>query len=265
MEFGIDLLDSPPRIRHRRQAEEEPQNNDENFNADCCRVAALDQIVAREPEPMDDFQDADVVVVQRQGARQSRRVAQNGLRSAFQEIVNGEYDDFLQRPVIQKLFEPAFEAFTKFGQGHGADQVENHWNLYWTDHLKQRDAHVVHFALISLVDENPDNRQYKQSLKRFEKDLADSHCLFCRLRRNLSICTYDTSGDAPVYLGLIGADCWNIRFQPLIDLIDTCRSLALSIDHPDFELIDRRHLNACLTRIIEAPAVMAEAYQHLRK
>lgn len=157
------------------------------------------------------------------------------------------------------------EAFTKFGQEHGAHQVENHWNLYWTGHLKQRSVHTVHRSLIKLASENPDNRRYEKSLELFEQDLVDSHCLFCRLRRNLSICTYDTSGDAPVYLGLIGADCWNIRFQPLLELIDACRSLALNVNHPDFEIIARRHLNACLTKIIEAPAVMAEAYQHLRK
>ena len=262
MEFGIDLLDSPPRVR-RHQAVQEPEDELENFNADCCQVAALDEIVAEDPEVLDDFDAA--VVVQQQGVRQSRRVAQNGLRSAFQEIVNGEYDNFLERPVIKQLFKPAIEAFTKFGQGHGADQVENHWHLYWTDDLKQRSVHTVHRALIKLASENPDNTRYERSLELFEEDLVDSHCLFCRLRRNLTICTYDTSGEAPTYLGLIGADCWNIRFKPLLDLIDTCRGLALSVDHPDFELIARRHVTACLAKIIEAPAVMAEAYQHLRK
>jgi hypothetical protein len=269
-----DLVESPPVIRrHRRiepddevyseSSESESDSSDERFTTDMCLVAHLDDRVVEVPQPLPEFDGA--VVQPRQGVRQSRRVAQNGLRAAFQFLATAEYDNFLGRPIIKQLFAPAFEAFTKFGQGHAAGQIENHWLLHWTNHLQIQSVFRISRGLAKLANDNPDDQRYQRNLQRFQTEVADSHCLFCRLRRNLTVCTYDTSGEVPVYLGLVGADCWTIRFQPLLDLVDTCRRLALSVDHPDFELIARRHIDAGIQKIVTAPAAMAEAYQHLRK
>lgn len=268
LQFGADLIASPPLIRRRQNHPQEEEDNEvieEEFNEDCCQVANLDAIAVEAPRPLADF---DVAIVQQQQApvRQSRRLIQNSLRAAFRPLIDdGDYPAFLESPVIRELFAPAFEDFMKFGQGYGATSVEDHWMLYWDGNLKTRPVHQVHRSLIELADENPNDIRFRRTLRKFEKDLADSHCVFCRLRRNLTVCTYDTSGEVPVYLGLVGGDCWNIHFKPLLNLIHVCRSLALNADHPDFELIARRHLKAALQDIKESPAAMAEAYRHLRK
>jgi hypothetical protein len=302
---GSDLVESPPVIRQRRRTEpedevysEEPESEneeqsasenaesgsepeeseidsenpeedpvdseEERFNEAVVEVAVLDDAVVEGPQPFPDFDGRANRVLQ--GTRRSGRVAQNGLQAAFRPLVDdGDYEQFLQRPIINQLFAQAYEAYTKFGQGHGARDVEEHWLLHWTDDLKTKSVFQVLRGLEKLANDNPNDDRFQRALRRFQEDLDDSHCLFCRLRRNLTVCTYDTSGEMPVYLGLIGADCWNIRFQPLLDLVDTCRRLALSADHPDFDLIARRHIEACIQKIVEAPAVMADAYRHLRQ
>lgn len=199
------------------------------------------------------------------GVRKSKRLAENGLRSAFRFLTRDDYIGFLQCTVIQSLFAPAFESFTKFGQGHAADVVEEHWNLCWTNQVRTAPTYRVVQMLIQAAAVDPTNQVLADSLTNFGRALNDSHCIFCRLPRNLTVCSFDCSGDAPIYQGLIGTDCWNIRFRPLVKLVETCKRLALSVDHPNFELNARYHIEIAIEEIKMAPVKMAEAYSHLRK
>lgn len=201
--------------------------------------------------------------------RRSDRIQRSNMTAAFQHLRNNDIPAFLNMPIIRHKFIDAFHLMGKFGQGHQRPMVERLWNLAWRDLL---DTKSVMRGINSIVDDltiagDPERTKIVRNnlITRVAKDLKRSHCIFCGLKRYLTICARDVSKVANDrlggYLGVIGGDCFNIKFKPLLALIAECKLLAGRIQTPGFELLVHDRLNPLLVVIQDAPRRMRALYK----
>ena len=107
------------------------------------------------------------------------------------------------------------------------------WNLLWNDDL-------------SIIEVD-------------EKDYIKDKCIACNRTRHL---TYEiTKESTDEILGIMGVDCYEIKFQTIIDLVETCkRGLVHRLHRVDFDSYARAHLMGDIRNIQEAPMKMKRHY-----
>ncbi len=192
----------------------------------------------------DDEADADFVEADNGDAR--ALMLQHGLvndeaadlRDAIEVLASGDWEAFLELPVIQSKLGPAFMLLEHFGVGKGTKDIKRLWRLLWQDRL-----HVSKTMLDS-----------------------SSQCMACVNERCLG---YRLSQKTTVNgvtrletLGYMGPHCYEIRFSPLKILVEYCLLMPLYIGDDNFDDIVPRCLTVYMHDVIHANHTMNREYQH---
>jgi len=212
---------------------------------------------------------------------QPRRSSRNRTKSpkeAFEMLRNGDIDGFLDEWIIQKHLAPAFHLLnSEFNSGHNAGLMTNLWRLHWSGNL------------------------YVVSLGRVRHR---GQCVACKRRRQLKYCMYNTgdridlayfdnlannmdqdeddeedddhdeqeddhdgeedNDEDEEFLGIMGTDCYEIKFNPLMNLADACMRLTLQLHRDDFNNYALEYLGRYIETVREAPARMKSLYSRKR-
>jgi hypothetical protein len=63
----------------------------------------------------------------------------------------------------------------------------------------------------------------------------------------------------------MGVDCYEVKFVPLLKLINICKRIAQQVDINGFDAYANNKMQSCLQEIAEAPMKMKELYRDLKK
>jgi len=150
------------------------------------------------------------------------------LFEAFLLLNIGQVDGFLDSEIIKLKFKPAMVLLEHI---YNKNVREKLWKLLWNKNLSVRELKYSSF-----------------------KDL----CLACNKPRMLS---YMLSQENPkTYIGIMGCDCFEVRFQKLINLRDLCYSLSEIVYDEDFYDVADQSLSEMIDLINSAEAEMKSRY-----
>lgn len=176
------------------------------------------------------------------------RKGKEGYRNAFRLLAARDIDGFLDHWIIKRLFEPVYILTRSFGQEYGKEKILSLWKCYWNNNL------------------------YVRKLKEFR---LRGKCCACHCVRNLRYCFYLHTDDLDDFdfrrfsdqsdgdfnlLGLMGTDCYEIKFTAMLKVVDVCWKLVKYIDSPEFEQLVPDSLETAFERCNAAPADMKEKY-----
>lgn len=160
------------------------------------------------------------------------------LNEAFNLLVIGDWQGFLDSPCIIRKFSPVESMFVHFGDGSNKDIIKQLWLSDWNG-----DFHI-------------------KKLKRF----VHNPCILCNIKRPSNIKVFDNNN----FIGYVGADCYNIRFKPMRKLIVSCRNIAdfieynsLSDDEFQYNVVDV--LQTAIDRVNAANNTMVRKYKYAKK
>lgn len=191
--------------------------------------------------------------------RRSTRLQDTSLKSAFEILRGGDYNEFLEHPAIAPKITSAFDLTKNIGHGTQYQTVLDLWTLHWEGILEIGSARQFHTKLWKSSRRSPDDPRIARRLRIIERDLKRSRCIFCNSKRCLTYYARDSS-QVWGYLGLIGADCFEVKFSALTNLTDVCRRLLAEMGQPNFEEIARYEIGRAIVQIREAPVKMGERY-----
>lgn len=162
------------------------------------------------------------------------------LRVAFAVLATGDWEAFLDTPVINNKFKPAFSLLEFFGTGKGTKNVKHLWRLLWDSKL------VI----------SPSKSTYR------------GQCIACVNERSLGYVISERKivrgESAIVPIGLMGPKCYEIRFSTLRNLVDHCLILTLSLQDANFDSLVESCLNQDLGSIVYANKIMKKAHEYLK-
>lgn len=183
--------------------------------------------------------------------RRSLRQRRETLKEAFTYLANGDVDSFLDTSIIREKLSAAFNLLKyDFNSGHNQAKMTTLWLHAWKNTLVIR------------------------SLGGFR---VRGQCHACNRRRQLKHCLYlkpnnfdqhafdgvDDNEDAGFeLLGVMGDDCYTIKFSRLTRLISVCKHLIRDLPRTDFEEYALATLAPYLRTIQDAPADMRYRYQY---
>lgn len=194
---------------------------------------------ARDEVDMDGMDASNII-------RGGRRRRNPTLNESLQLLKRGDIQGFLDSYVVKRDFQPAFDLLGKFGQGHSKPLMTHLWNLFWEGKL----------LVVSLGDFR-----------------LNAHCIACRKSRKLKYVILEKVEQCEEYpsgwkeLGVMGTDCYEIKFDALTDLAARCLSFTIDSEGDDEIVLDEDDLANYVTaieRVRSAPAKMAEAYKWQR-
>ncbi len=168
------------------------------------------------------------------------------LKRAFALLCEQNYDGFLNSGVIRQKFGPVGLMSMSFGTGEGTREVEKILRMAWEGNL-----------IVSERKEVVDSKK-KES------------CLTCGKIRILTHDLHEIIDEHKLFVGHIGPDCLQIRLQPLLDLIEGCKDIALRLHVYNWGLFSRefeqnvnRVLESLLSAVCKSPSTMKEQYSAL--
>lgn len=167
--------------------------------------------------------------------RRSRRLeGGTSMQRAFQKLQDGDYEGFMNAEIMSRWFDPAKTMTKAFGHGSRHAMVKKLWMLYWNGNLEMRELPF---------------------------DVEDDKCLTCGYRRHLRImATTEHPNRYVENLGYVGVDCFEIRFQLLMNLTDACKQLLEWRNSPRFDEVVAGTLDKIKEDILMAPLKMKERY-----
>ncbi len=187
-------------------------------------------------EELDDIEECEEVSleesnkVENDAPRRSSRNKTETLREAFQYLRDGDIERFLDCWIIRRDLAPAFHLIEhEFNSGHNKELMMAMWKLRWAGNL----------SVVSLQNFRHRGR-----------------CIACNRKRKLKYCMFDLRG----FLGIMGTDCYEVKFNPLMKLIDVCILLTTQLDREDFSEYAKVVLKPTLEAVREAPAIMKALY-----
>jgi hypothetical protein len=153
------------------------------------------------------------------------------LFEAFVLLNRGRVDTFLDSDVIKRKFRPAMILLEKIVDRGVRMKL---WSLLWHKNLR------VH------------------KLKYFR---VKYYCLACERDRLLSYEFYEK--DTGCHLGIMGCDCFEVRFQKLIELVGICYILSDLVYSNQFQKRVKKDFEEIFYKINSAEAEMKRLYSHL--
>ena len=150
------------------------------------------------------------------------------LIQAFRLLQRGRIGEFLNSRIIQHKFRPAMVVLEHIQNPRIRNLV---WDLLWQKELK---------------------------IQKIQHYTFNGKCLACEKERSLSYVFRQKLGDK--YIGIMGCDCFEVRFQKLIELRDLCFALAEQVDEIDFFEGAQSDLQEMMDRINQAEAEMKRRY-----
>lgn len=188
--------------------------------------------------------DRDVETINMEGIDANNIIREKRRRNltitqCFELLKTGDYRGFLNSYLIKQRFAQALDVLGSFGQGHSKQLMTHMWHLCW---------------------------EGKLVVTRLEKRRPNVKCVACRLKRRLKAVmneVVDVSEEYPdglMELGVMGSDCYFFKFKALIELAETCKSIADYIDS-GFNEYDERLLTMYIDAVVTSPAKMAEHYR----
>lgn len=114
---------------------------------------------------------------------------------AFNRLANGHWELFLEHPIIKRKFRPVDTVLESFGVGLKTALVKELYQLYWDDNLIIKEL----------------------------KYIQQGECIACGGKRKLCYKFFRRDG---VSLGVMGTDCYSIRFGKIVKLIDVCKAIS---------------------------------------
>lgn len=177
--------------------------------------------------------------------RRSRRLESSGYKPAFDLLRHGDVDGFLNAPIMQQWLLDSRNLIKNFGHGTHHATVNYMWMVAWKGLLSSKVGAIF---------------------------TDDDRCVACGFKRYLTYRMYEARGfraqfeenefrDANGYLGIMGTDCYEVKFMALWDFVNACLSLCFRTEEPGFNQTVTTALRAANVTIREAPAVMAERYK----
>jgi hypothetical protein len=170
--------------------------------------------------------------------RRSVRQLGASLRGAFTHLRDGNYHLFLDSDIIKRKFFHAFQLLGNFGHGTNVATVTRLWHLSWEGVLR---------------------------IRRFSQYVVQGTCIACNRDRRLQYSIYHVDNDVEVRQGIMGVDCYEVKFVPLLKLINICKRIAQQVDINGFDAYANNKMQSCLQEIAEAPMKMKELYRDLKK
>jgi hypothetical protein len=158
---------------------------------------------------------------------------EEALKDAFRQLRLRRVQEFLNAPIIQRKFRPAYVLLEHIANPHIRKTI---WDLLWNQQLK---------------------------ITKLDRYAFEGKCLACDKTRVLSYSFKQKIFNH--YLGVMGCDCFEVRFQKLIDLHHICFDLADSVE--DFAFYDTAmaELEEIFDRINGAEAEMKRRYSELNQ
>lgn len=178
----------------------------------------------------------------------ARRAAE-GLREAFMRLVKDDLEGFLDCPIIREKLRPAFVLLKgEFQSGYGQERITTYWKMYWYNDL------------------------YVRSLGNYR---VRGQCIACKKSRCLKYAFnqigkrdidyyghLDDDIDGDGFIGLMGCDCFEVKFQPLMQLVDKCLEITDILESdPDqvgFDDLVYSRLGSVLNKLNCAGALMKQ-------
>ena len=153
------------------------------------------------------------------------------LKSAFIFLANGEIQKFLDNHIIKDLFHDANVLLGNFGHGTSVKKMKELWKLYWEGNLY---------------------------INEVEEEYIEDKCIACNRTRRLKYELYKDQENE--FIGIMGTDCYEIKFITLLELVKVCRRLRRKVNEPGFEDIARRKIGEAMIAVREAPIKMQQYY-----
>ena len=147
---------------------------------------------------------------------------------AFRLLNLGRVNQFLNSGIIKRKFKSALTLLEKVIDFNVRTRL---WNLLW-----DRNLYVV----------------------KSKHSIPLGSCIACNRQRRLNYRLYQN--DTAEKIGIMGSDCFEVRFQKLIDLRDVCYMLSLLIHREDFYEIVEEQLEIVFDKINGAEAEMVKRY-----
>lgn len=284
----VEIPSSRPKRKIKEDDDNEEHENEDDIESssksesdDSKGKSELDEDDKVEIEPENNNQQVDEEIESEENPnpapRRSRRRRTASLKEAFELLRGGDINGFLDEWIIRRDLACAFNLLSgEFNSGHNKELMTALWHLHWAGDLQ----------VVSL-----------------QKRRETGRCIACNRRRQLKYCIYNFGDriDLPGYenesdeieddaddegelenddnenepenneaeddrfLGIMGTDCYEVKLEPLMQLVNVCWQLTGNLDRDDFTEYAGQILSPVLQAVREVPARMKALYKRKRK